>query len=391
MGKNKKRLILLLVLLAPAALMAGGKFPYMFLYLSVLIFLIPYVLLRRSLSQLSGEVLLSDNRREVGQILEIQYSIMNSDTGRFPYLELADLTDDFSLLPMTKEIISIRPGENVLIKREMKCTRRGKYYLGALKVKTGDPFGFFQLEKSLTAGETLIVYPRLRMYPGISLSPHQLPGEGLLKNAVYENYSRISDLREWRDGDSIRRIHWKQTARQDKLIVKNYEHKGDTVVSIFIDMYGHNYRNDRSHLLEDLAIEAASSFVYTSLMESLPVSVYCDMAEKSPIRGKDFRDLTSIMDQLVTLEPKSREKFSASVYNQSYYLPRKSTLYILSPSLDLHDAAVYLSLKQRGFFLVLFLPAFNSHDVETLEMTNKLRKAGIAVNVLLTGREAEAG
>lgn len=50
------------------------------------------------------------------------------------------------------------------------------------------------------------------------------------------NYEEIRQIREYRDGDSVRHIHWNQTARRDSLWVKEYEEETKGRAVLFLDL-----------------------------------------------------------------------------------------------------------------------------------------------------------
>ncbi|MBS4022863.1 MAG: DUF58 domain-containing protein [Dethiobacter sp.] len=383
MVRIKKPLILAVCFFGSAALLAGGKLPYMFFYLTVLAFTIPFLMLRKSLSRLTGDIQLSSLYGEVGQSLKVRYRVINSETGSFPYLELGGVIGSPTLqFREEREVINIGPGEVVQFEREVLCARRGKYDINSLTVKSGDPFGFFQLEKSLAAGKEIKVYPRLKDYSPINLPPVQHIGDSVVKGSIFENYSQVSDLREWQDGDNIKKIHWKQSARQNDIIVKNFERRGDGSLTIFVDMTENNYIKDRRRLLEDLALEVLTSLVYFNLRENLPLCVFCDSAQGSPFCGKNLGDYRSIMDRLISLAPEGQVPFASYVHNQSYYLNAKSSLYLITPSLTQADAAVLLGLKQKGFSQVLFYPALGELEQFDELTLKKVKEAGIRVHLL---------
>lgn len=60
-------------------------------------------------------------------------------------------------------------------------------------------------------------------YPQVSF----LPGN---------NYEEVRQIREYRDGDSVRHIHWNQTARRDSLWVKEYEEETKGRAVLFLDL-----------------------------------------------------------------------------------------------------------------------------------------------------------
>ncbi|HOA35604.1 MAG TPA: DUF58 domain-containing protein [Bacillota bacterium] len=387
---KKPYFLIALFLLAAAALLAGGRFPYLFFYMALFLFLIPCLWLRLSLGRLSGDIEVSSTYSEVGQTLTVLYRVKNSSRGRFPYLELTNVTgSSFSTAAAENKLVTLSPGETVVYRREVKCSRRGIYDLKTFRVKTGDPFGIFQISKPLAAGKEIKVYPQLKTYPGAALPARQYFGNMAVKEKQYENYSYIADLREWQDGDSVKRIHWKQSARQERLVVKNYEPKADSSFNIFLDMCSSSYRHDRDHLLEDLAVEAAASLIYYGLKEGVPVQVFSELLPAGSLRGRHMRDYRKIMDRVIALSPAGRKDFAAFVHGYSYYLTPQSSLFLFTPRLNLSDAAAFLLLKQRGYFPVLFYPAFFNPGLEEPAMLKKLKEAGISVHTLHPPEENE--
>ena len=379
---NKPFLPVTVLLLGITALLAGGKFPCLFFYLLILLFLVPFVWLRISLKKLTGDIEVATAYTEVGQYLTVTYRIRNSNSGRFPYLEMTDIIGSSFQSPAEKEIICLEAGESATFTREVLCTRRGKYDLGSFQVKTGDPFGFFQLAKPLATGEKIKVYPRFKLFPETTPSARQHFGNLLVKEKLFENYSQMSELREWQEGDSIKRIHWKQSARHDHIVVKNFEKKGDTTLNIFIDMRGKNYRHDRDHHLEDLAVETAASFIYFNLRNYVPVKIFSEPLSTLSLQGRQSRDTWEIMDSIITLAPSGKTNFSLFVTNRSYYLAPTSSLYLITPQLNIDDAAVFLRLKQKGFYLILFYLAQGELTPGETTILNKVRDAGIKTQTL---------
>lgn len=81
---KKPYFLIALFLLAAAALLAGGRFPYLFFYMALFLFLIPCLWLRLSLGRLSGDIEVSSTYSEVGQTLTVLYRVKNSSGGGSP-------------------------------------------------------------------------------------------------------------------------------------------------------------------------------------------------------------------------------------------------------------------------------------------------------------------
>lgn len=373
------------VFLGGSSLLAGGRFPYMFFYLAVLLFLIPYGVLQRNLARLTGDIEVSSPYGEVGEKLSVQYKVTNSPTATFFYLELTGIIGSSLKERTAGKIISLEGGETAYFQREVLCARRGIYDLAAFKVKTGDPFGLFIMERPLGSGKKIKIYPRLKDYPAAFLPAKQHFGDLLVKDNQFEDYSQVSNLRAWQDGDSIKRIHWKQSARHDEVVVKNFALRGDASLIIFVDMAAKSYRHDHGHRLEDLAVEVAASIVHFGLQKNLFLRVFSEPGLTAGLPGRHFRDYRGIMDRVIDLAPTGNGGFFAYVHRQSYYLTPKSSLYLITPALTLEDAAVLLGLQQRGFNQVLFYLALQSPTSREEPLLDKLKEAGINVHVLPAG------
>ncbi len=371
-----------LAALAVIALLVGGPLPYFFLFLLLFLFLAPCLWLAYGLRRLKGTVAISTDRAEVGDYIKVRYTLENSPSGRFPYLELSNLVGSSLQLPAENQLVSLNPGSTAIYDREVRCMRRGKYSLAEFRVKTGDPFGFFKLSRSIAAGEAVNVYPRIRLLKDVYISTRQQYGDFRVREEYLENQSLLSDLRMWQEGDSYKKIHWKQTARQDRLVVKNYEKKGDAVPKIFLDMSRESYRDDRDHLLEDLAVEAAASYVYHCLESSISLELFSEPLREGRLAGSKPGDYLRIMDEVITLAPLGETPFSGALANRCHYLSPTGTLYLITPALKLNDAAVYYSLRQKGFYLVLvYLSPGLIHPLVG-ESISRLRRWGIKVQVL---------
>lgn len=367
-----------------AALIVAGRFPYMFFYLLLLAAAVPYWRLKRSLAGLAGEISVSHRTREVGQAFTVTYRIINWEKGHFPYLELANTLAEFT---EDARFIYVRPGGIKEVSKNIVCRRRGVYNLQGLTVKTGDPFGFFQLEKTLADGGEVKVYPRLRHFAEIVLPTYQQLGDSMRKNAVFEDYSRLEKLRDWQTGDTLKKIHWKQSAKQNKIIVKDFARTADANLTIFLDMHRESYLHDRQHQLEDLAVELAASIIFSRLKMDHHLQIFTGPDQPTPLAGKRLSDYDRLMDHLIRLTPKGKGSFFQSLRTKSFFLLPNTSIFVITPSLTLSDADVLLYLQRKGFSLVFFYLRNSPLFAESENMLARLREAGITVNIIYTEKE----
>ena len=112
---------------------------------------------------------------------------------------------------------------------------RGRYVVEEARATIDDPFGLAQEEVTLDAGGSLLVYPRLvaldRLFSESGL--HAQDGRRLLlrRPAGFDLHS----VRDYEQGESLRKVHWRSTARRGQLMVKELEDAPRDEIAVILD------------------------------------------------------------------------------------------------------------------------------------------------------------
>ncbi|HWM92269.1 MAG TPA: DUF58 domain-containing protein [Thermoanaerobaculia bacterium] len=105
----------------------------------------------------------------------------------------------------------------------LQGTRRGLFRVGPAVIETSDPLGLVRRFRVDPEVRFLTVLPRtVDIGPGWPLG-HRPIHEVPRRRSLFEDPSRFLGVRDYRAGDSLRRIHWRATARSGRLQVKLYE------------------------------------------------------------------------------------------------------------------------------------------------------------------------
>jgi uncharacterized protein (DUF58 family) len=100
---------------------------------------------------------------------------------------------------------------------ELTFDERGWRQIGPWRLEVLLPLGFFLKSKEVVRDQTALVYPRLVAVPAaVSWGASEQMAE------AFSNRGRegeVTSLRTYQEGDELRQIHWKQTARQAQLVV----------------------------------------------------------------------------------------------------------------------------------------------------------------------------
>lgn len=118
---------------------------------------------------------------------------------------------------------------------ELRSGHRGRYPVGPLWVTHADPFGLVQAERAIAGTRQISITPRVTLLPNAGLKGAS--GDGVRHELNHFAVQRADELiaREYRTGDSLRRVHWRQTARRGELMVRQEERQGDPEAAVLLD------------------------------------------------------------------------------------------------------------------------------------------------------------
>jgi uncharacterized protein (DUF58 family) len=111
-------------------------------------------------------------------------------------------------------------------------TRRGLYRFTGFRVGTKFPFGLFRKSRDVEVAKDLIVYPQI--HP-IAVPPPRAHYAGNDTARQLGRRGEFFGLREYRDGDDRRDIHWRSTARTGRPLVREYEDESQKRALILLD------------------------------------------------------------------------------------------------------------------------------------------------------------
>jgi len=113
---------------------------------------------------------------------------------------------------------------------------RGMYPKHPVRLTTAFPFGIWSSSRVLNVEEPLIVWPRtVRLTDAPENSGNQHFGVGGVSQRVGDDGDWMG-VRPYREGDSLRQVHWAQTARRDSLVVFERQSRSRQSVSIALDV-----------------------------------------------------------------------------------------------------------------------------------------------------------
>ncbi|NOZ79280.1 MAG: DUF58 domain-containing protein [Acidobacteria bacterium] len=150
--------------------------------------------------------------------------------------------------------------------------RRGWETFGPWRLEVVLPLGFFVKSKLVGTASRRLVYPRLAR-PGSVALANAVTGPRWSGSGRRGRDGELRELRDFREGDERRQIHWKQSARQQRLIVVDRDAPSGEPLFVVVDPRAAG--SDGTVIRErfESVLSAAATVVVERLRRGLPVGV----------------------------------------------------------------------------------------------------------------------
>lgn len=136
---------------------------------------------------------------------------------------------------------------------------RGRYEVGPLVVRLTDPFGLCELTRSFPSVDRLTVIPQVVPLPTVRLAGEYAgTGESRARSVAVHGEDDAA-TREYRNGDDLRRVHWRSTARTGELMVRREEQPWESRATVVLDTRAFAHRGEGPTASFEWAVSAAAS------------------------------------------------------------------------------------------------------------------------------------
>ena len=136
-----------------------------------------------------------------------------------------------------KIVKSIKASTQKEISYELRPTERGEYHFGALNVYVSSPLKLIARRFSFDKDQMVPTYPsyiQLRKYDLIAFS-NNLFQYGIKKIRRIGHTMEFEQIKEYVQGDDLRTLNWKATAKRNSLMVNQFQDEKSQTVYMAID------------------------------------------------------------------------------------------------------------------------------------------------------------
>lgn len=199
-----------------------------------------------------------------GDSLPLSLSFGAAGSAQKPGLRLR-LEDATTAGSPSEAIVFELPAEGTrTVSAALPALRRGWQRIGRVRVWTEHPYGLFHVWSWLHPDQRALIYPRLEA----NVPPLPQAGGDARAQAARASEDEFGTLREYRAGDPRRLIAWKASARQDHLLVKEFESRQGR--EIVLDWHGLDGLDDEARISRLAAWVERAEITHTPYRLDLP-------------------------------------------------------------------------------------------------------------------------
>jgi hypothetical protein len=330
---------------------------------------------------------------QMGETVSVRIRVGKKAGLPAPWLYVADwFPRDFPLEGTAECIGGLWVGRPWELAYTLTCPRRGYHPLGPLWLETVDVFGLQRRFKTDTQRDYVSVLPNVVYLETTRYLTRRPQGPVKITHRIYDDPTRIANVREYVPGDPIKAIHWKVSAHMGRLHVKVYEPAVVSGGTVVLNLREDDFKPERKEERIELAVTTAASLAYLLHACGEQVGLVtnaADAAERarfvmptvlswsredieqdlqreeentrlSPLCVPTLRtrdQAQKILANLARVVPSHGLPAHTMLLHALPQLPRNAALLLVVPQVDGALATVLMGLKERGLPITVFVIA----------------------------------
>jgi len=276
--------------------------------------------------------------------------------------QLLDVFDHFPTQIQSEGLpvkLSISAGQHADIQYKIIAHQRGKLIFPSVQIKLLSLFKFWKLNIHLPVKDETNVYPNFAAISHYALlaTDNNLSQMGIIKKRRRGEGQDFHQLREYREGDALRQIDWKATARIQKLISREYQDERDQEIIFMLDC-GHRMLakdDELSHFDHTLNALLLLSYVALRQGDAVGLGTFAG-AQRWIAPRKGQHTVQSILNTVYDLQPSSESPDYSKAATDLLIRHKKRSLVIILTNIrdeDTDDLLPAIRLLQKRHLVLL--------------------------------------
>ena len=276
----------------------------------------------------------------------------------------------FEYLPT---VVELQPGHVSQLTYRLRPLERGHFCFEQCEVNLPSPLGLWSGKRLLSVRDETRVYPDFaRLYGGeLRAVDNWLSQLGIRQRQRRGQGQEFHQLREFREGDSLRQIDWKATARQRTPIAREYEDERDQQIIFLLDC-GRQMRSHDGELSHfDHALNACLLLSYVALRQGDAVGMSTFAGDEprhvAPVKGSG--QLNVLLNAVYDLGSTQLPADYQAAANQLLARQKRRALVVLVTNLRDDDDQVLGAVKRLSAQHRVLVASLREQALDTLRQS----------------------
>lgn len=280
-----------------------------------------------------------------------------------------------------KKIIFVGFRKNIKLSYNLEQVPRGVHSLAGVRVLTSDVLGFVKKEHTFALQDELIVHPNerdLRLTEGTSSFEQ---GSTAVNAFHLANTNVATGVREYAPGDRFSWIHWKQTAKSNTVMTKEFEQERSTDLLLILDACASKRGNP---LAFEAAVELSLSIITRLERAAVDIGLLAIGKEAMlfPLK-QDAMMRERVKSFLTRVQPDGERPFPILLKEQMRKLERSDKLVLITTNMDDFYKQTIQELHRRTRQVVVYyIQSSRFIYTQEKEIISQMKKEGIVIYVL---------
>jgi uncharacterized protein (DUF58 family) len=243
---------------------------------------------------------------EVGDPSTVQLAV--TARRRTPVIELWEPVGEMTGASM--RLAPLRSGTTARAAYTLMTARRGVVRVGPMSAEIHDPFGLARRQRWVAPARDILIRPRTvpLALPSIGTTSGPLARRLFERSAGSTAADEFRSLRDYVQGDDLRRVHWGATARRGELLIRESDPAASLNLVAVLDLAAGSYQTDPNQTHDhpdeafELAVSAAASLATSAATTSRHLTLLTSDGEHLPC---DIAHLDATLDRLAAIAPSS--------------------------------------------------------------------------------------
>ncbi|MCF6139548.1 DUF58 domain-containing protein [Pseudalkalibacillus berkeleyi] len=220
----------------------------------------------------------------------------------------------------------------------IKPVPRGIHTFNNVSLDTGDLFGFINKKVSIPLERSIQVYPKTQPLSGWNVFETHPSGIKRAGKQAQQDFTSAVSIRDYTPGDKMSWLHWKATARSNKLVTKVFETQRNDDFVVFLDGSHPGYQRNGQHLFER-AVSLAASLLKHAITKGTSVDFHTIAREHAQLSFQSGQNFESKwMYHLARIQPDTKSSLTAVLKHEAHEMAKGVSVLIITP--DLSDTFV---------------------------------------------------